>query len=136
MLNRVVKPEGSRARRRRLSRAKAKKLAVAAAIPATAVAVGVTAVLAYAATCDTYLAGFPDWLGIGDGATLPSDPVAINNAIVAAKDDNPLVAWGLGAVDLKPAWLNWYTPVNPLDPTDSDQDQYYTTPEFGQTGTR
>jgi hypothetical protein len=136
MLKHVVKPESSRARRRRLGRSKAKKLALMAAIPATAVAVGLTPTLANAASTQTYYVGFPDWLGIGAGATLPSDPVAINNAIVAAKDGKPLVAWGLGDVDLRPVWLNWYNPVNPLDPTDPDQDQYYTTPEIGQTGTQ
>src|SRR5262245_53365462 len=136
MLKHVVKPESSRARRRRLGRSKAKKLALMAAIPATAVAVGLTPTLANAASTQTYYVGFPDWLGIGAGATLPSDPVAINNAIVAAKDGKPLVAWGVGDVDLRPVWLNWYNPVNPLDPTDPDQDQYYTAPEIGQTGTR
>src|SRR5262245_8595230 len=134
MLKHVVKPESSRARRRRLGRSKAKKLALMAAIPATALAVGLTPTLANAASTQTYFVGFPDWLGIGDGATLPSDPVAINNAIVAAKDGNPLIAWGLDDVDLRPVWLNWYNPVNPLDPTDPDQDQYYTPGEWGQTG--
>src|SRR5262249_40996373 len=136
MLKHVVKPESSRARRRRLGRSKAKKLALMAAIPATAVAVGLTPTLANAASTQTYYVGFPDWLGIGAGATLPSDPVAINKAIGAGKDGKPLVAWGVGDVDLRPVWLNWYNPVNPLDPTDPDQDQYYTAPEIGQTGTQ
>ena len=90
--------------------------------------------IANAVSSHTYFVGFPGWLPIGQGSTLQSDPVAINNAIVAAKDDDPLVAWGLGEIDLKPAWLNWYTPVNPLDPTDPGQDQFYTPGEFGQTG--
>lgn len=128
------KPEGSRAQRRRLNRSKAKKLALMGAISATAVAVGLVPTLANAASSQTYFVGFPDWLGIGEGSTLPSDPVAINNAIVAAKDDNPLIAWGLGEVDLKPVWLNWYTPVNPLNPLDPDQEQFYTPGEWGQTG--
>lgn len=134
MRHRVLKPEGSRAQRRRLDRAKVKKIALMGAITATVATVGLTPTLANAASSQTYFVGLPSWLGIGEGAVLPSDPVAINNAIVAAKDDNPLIAWGLGPVDLKPVWVKWYTPVNPLDPTDEDQDQYYTPGEWGQTG--
>jgi hypothetical protein len=37
----------------------------------------------------------------------------------------------LGEIDLKP-WLNWYTPVNPLDPTDPGQDQFYTPGELAR----
>lgn len=86
---RAIRPESSRARRRRLSRSKAKKFALMGGISATAAAVGLTPVLANAASSQTYFVGFPDWLGVADGATLPSDPIAINNAIVGAKDDNP-----------------------------------------------
>src|SRR5262249_15071380 len=127
-----AKPEGSRARKRRLDRSKAKKLALMGAISATAVTVALVPSLANAASSQTYFVGFPDWLGIGEGSVLPSDPVAINNAIVAAKDDDPLIAWGLGEVDLKPVWLKWYTPVNPLNPLDPDQDQFYTPGKWGQ----
>ena len=84
------------------------------AVSATAVAVGLTPAMANAASSQTYFIGFPDWLPIGEGATLPSDPVAINNAMVGAKDTNPLMAWGLGAVDLKPVWVKYVdgVPVN------------------------
>lgn len=129
-----AKPEGARARRRRLNRGSGKKLALMGAIATTSMAMILTPSLANAASSQTYFVGFPDWLPIGEGATLPNDPVAINNAIVAAKDRNPLVAWGLGPVQLKPVWVNWYTPVNPLDPTDPGQEQYYTPGEWGQTG--
>jgi hypothetical protein len=130
----AVKPESARASRRRMNRGKTKRLALMGAISATVAAVGLTPALANAASSQTYVVGFPDWLGIGAGAVLPSDPIAINNAIVAAKDDNPLIAWGLGPVDLKPVFVKWYTPVNPLDPTDQNQDQYYTPGEWGVTG--
>lgn len=129
-----AKPEGARARRRRLNRGSGKKLALMGAIATTSMAMILTPSLANAASSQTYFVGFPDWLPIGEGSTLPNDPVAINNAIVAAKDRNPLVAWGLGPVQLKPVWVNWYTPVNPLDPTDPGQEQYYTPGEWGQTG--
>lgn len=129
-----AKPEGARARRRRLNRGNGKKLALMSVIATTSVAMILTPPMANAASSQTYFVGVPDWLPIGEGSKLPNDPVAINNAMVAAKDRNPLVAWGLGQVDLKPVWVNWYTPVNPLDPTDPDQDQYYTPDEWGQTG--
>ena len=93
------------------------------AVSATAVAVGLTPAMANAASSQTYFIGFPDWLPIGEGSTLPSDPVAINNAIVAAKDTNPLIAWGLGAVNLQPVWVKYVDGV-----------PVYTVPKFGQTG--
>ncbi|MGE2722620.1 PE-PPE domain-containing protein [Mycolicibacterium celeriflavum] len=129
-----AKPEGARARRRRLNRGNGKRLALAGVIATTSLAMILTPSMANAASSQTYFVGVPDWLPIGEGAKLPNDPVAINNAMVAAKDRNPLVAWGLGPVDLKPVWVNWYTPVNPLDPTDPGQEQYYTPGEWGQTG--
>ncbi|WP_280832415.1 PE-PPE domain-containing protein [Mycolicibacterium frederiksbergense] len=85
-------------------------------------AVGLAPVLANAASSQTYFIGFPEWLPVG-GATLPSNPLAINNAIVGAKDTHPLIAWGLGEVDLKPVWVTW------IDGVPS-----YTLPEVGQTG--
>jgi len=130
----AVKSESARSRRRRLDRAMAKKVALAGAISATAIAVGLTPTIANAVSSQTYFVGFPGWLPIGEGSTLPSDSVAINNAIVAAKDHDPLVAWGIGDVDLKPTWVKWYTPVNPFDPTNPSQDQFYTPGEYGQTG--
>ncbi|TFV57647.1 PE-PPE domain-containing protein [Mycobacterium sp. PS03-16] len=128
------KPEGRRAMRRRMERSKVKRLGMMGAISATALAMGLTPALANAANSETYFIGFPEWLPIGEGSTLPSDPVAINNAIVGAKDTDPLIAWGLGPVDLRPTFVKWYTPVNPLDPTDPNQEQYYTPGEWGQTG--
>lgn len=117
-----------------MERSKVKRLGMVGAISATALAMGLSPALANAANSETYFIGFPEWLPIGEGSTLPSDPVAINNAIVGAKDTDPLVAWGLGPVDLRPVFVNWYTPVNPLDPTDPNQEQYYTPGEWGQTG--
>ncbi|MFN3003919.1 PE-PPE domain-containing protein [Mycolicibacterium wolinskyi] len=114
--------EPSRTRRRRLDRAKAKKLGLMGGIAASALAVGLTPAFANAANSETYFIGFPDWLPVG-GSTLPSDPRAINNAIVGAKDDNPLIAWGIGEVDLQPVWVTW------IDGVPS-----YTLPVVGQTG--
>ena len=93
------------------------------AVSATAVAVGLTPAMANAASSQTYFIGFPDWLPIGEGATLPSDPVAINNAMVGAKDTNPLIAWGLGAANLQPVWVKYVDGV-----------PVYTVPKIGQTG--
>lgn len=104
------------------------------AVSAAAVTLGLTPALANAASSQTYFIGFPDWISIDAGATLPTDPLAINNAIVGAKDKDPLIAWGLDPVDLRPVFLQWYTPVNPLDPTDAGQDQYYTPGKWGVTG--
>src|SRR4029077_18035131 len=103
--------------------ARAKRLAMMGAVSATAVTVGLTPAMANAASSQTYFIGFPDWLPIGEGATLPSDPVAINNAVVGAKDTNPLIAWGLGAVNLQPVWVKYVDGV-----------PVYTVPKIGQTG--
>jgi PE-PPE domain len=103
--------------------ARAKRLAMMGAVSATAVTVGLTPAMANAASSQTYFIGFPDWLPIGEGATLPSDPVAINNAMVGAKDTNPLIAWGLGAVNLQPVWVKYVDGV-----------PVYTVPKIGQTG--
>ena len=124
MRKRLAKSETARTRRRRMNRAKAKKAALAGAILATVVAVGLNPALANAATSETYFVGFPDWLPISEGQTLPSDAVVINNAIVGAKDGNPLIGWGSGGVDLEPAWVTY------IDGVPS-----YTFPEVGQTGT-
>ena len=126
MRHRAVKPETSRARTRRLNRAKAKKLGLMGGIAATAVAVGLTPTLANAASSQTYFVGFPDWLPIGESATLPADAEAIEAAILAAKDDDPLIGWGTGGVDLKPTWVAWYTPI---------ADQEFTPPKYVGTGT-
>lgn len=105
--------------------AKIKKAALAGAVTATALTLGLTPSVANAASSQTYFIGFPDWLPIGDGSTLPSDPVAINNAIVRAKDGNPLTGWGLvpGGVNLQPVWVKWVDGV-----------PQYTLPVGGQTG--
>ena len=103
-----------------------KKATIAGASVATAVAVAFTPGVSNAISSQTYFIGFPDWLPIGAGSTLPSDPVAINNAIVGAKDTDPLTGWGIvpGGVDLKPAWVTWIDGV-----------PVYTLPVVGQTGT-
>lgn len=129
-----AKPEGARARRRRLNRGNGKKLALMSVIATTSMAMILTPPVANAASSQTYFVGVPDWLPIGEGSKLPNDPVAINNAMVAAKDRNPLIGWGRGGVDLRPTWVKWYTPVNPADPTDRGQDQYYTPGKFGIVG--
>ncbi|WP_319450835.1 MULTISPECIES: hypothetical protein [unclassified Mycobacterium] len=104
---------------------KTKKAAIAGAAVATAVSVAVAPGVAQALSSQTYFVGFPSWLPIGAGSTLPSDPVAINNAIVGAKDTDPLIGWGIvpGGVDLKPAWVTW------IDGLPS-----YTVGTYGQTG--
>jgi PE-PPE domain len=93
------------------------------AVSATAVAVGLTPAMANAASSQTYFIGFPDWLPIGEGATLPSDPNAISDAIIGAKDKNPLIGWGTGGVNLKPVFVTWVDGV-----------PVYTAPVVGQTG--
>ena len=110
-----------RAKKRRAARAK--RVAMMGAVSATAVAVGLTPATANAASSQTYFIGFPDWLPIGEGATLPTDPVAINNAMVGAKDSNPLIGWGTGGVNLQPVWVRWVDGV-----------PQYTLPVVGQTG--
>jgi hypothetical protein len=104
----------------------AKTVAIAGAAVATAVSVAVTPGVAQALSSQTYFVGFPSWLPIGAGSTLPSDPAAINNAIVGAKDQDPLTGWGIapGGVDLRPAWVTWIDGV-----------PVYTLPVVGQTGT-
>lgn len=92
---------------RRLNRGKAKKLGLMGGIAVTAVAVGLMPTLANAASSETYFIGFPDWLPISDGATLPADAGAVKQAVLAAKDQDPLIGWGTGGVDLKPAWITW-----------------------------
>lgn len=94
------------------------------AVAATAMMVGLTPGLANAVSSQTYFIGFPDWLPIGEGSTLPSDPLAINNAIVGAKDGNPLIGWGTGGVELRPVFVKWV-----------DGLPQYTVPVIGQTGT-
>ncbi|MDT5075940.1 MAG: hypothetical protein QOJ80_577, partial [Mycobacterium sp.] len=93
------------------------------AVSATAVAVGLTPAMANAASSQTYFIGFPSWLPIGAGSTLPSDSNAISAAIIAAKDTNPLIAWGTGGVNLQPVWVTYVDGV----PT-------YTLGTWGQTG--
>jgi hypothetical protein len=93
------------------------------AVSATAVAVGLTPPMANAASSQTYFIGFPSWLPIGAGSTLPSDPNAISAAILAAKDKNPLIGWGTGGVNLQPVYVTWVDGV-----------PQYTLPVVGQTG--
>lgn len=126
MLNVGAKAEGARARRRRLSRTQGKKMALMGGIAATALAVGLTPTLANAASSQTYFVGFPDWLPIGESATLPADGEAIKTAILAAKDKAPLIGWGTGGVALEPRWVKWYTPI---------ADQEFTPPKYVGTGT-
>lgn len=86
---------------------------------------GLTPTMANAVSSNTYFIGFPDWLPIGDGNTLESNPNTIYEAILDSKDKNPLIGWGTGGVALDPQWVQWYNPslTAILDPT---SDQYYT----------
>ena len=131
----------------------AKRAAIAGAAVATAVSVAMAPGSAQAetppaptpspglpVTSKTYFIGFPDWLPIpdaGDGSligTLDADPMAINNAMVEAHNNtNPLIGWGTGGVDLKPVWVQWYSPALPAPfpaPTTpgANADQYLTSP--------
>jgi hypothetical protein len=75
--------------------------------------------MANAASSQTYFIGFPSWLPIGAGSTLPSDPNAISAAIIAAKDRNPLIGWGTGGVNLQPVWVNWLAGASYTLPVES-----------------
>jgi hypothetical protein len=98
----------------------AKRAAIVGASVATAVSVAFTPGVAQAISSQTYFVGFPDWLPIGAGSTLPSDPDAIEAAILAAKDKDPLVGWGTGGVDLKPVFVAWPSGV-PVPEVVADQ---------------
>ncbi|MEO3757857.1 PE-PPE domain-containing protein [Mycobacterium sp. B14F4] len=116
--------ESARAKRRSAAKGnKAKKLGLLGAASATAVAVAFASPMANALSSETYFVGIPSWLPISGVQTLPSDPDVIKNAIVAAKDSDPLIAWGLDPVDLVPAWVVW-----------PDGLPSYTLPVIGQTG--
>ena len=140
---------------------KATKAAVIGTAIAATVGVGLTPTVANAVSSNTYVIGFPDSLPIGDGNRLASDPDTIYQTILDSRDHNPLVGWGTGGVKLAPQWVQWYNPnlggldigdidlgnlsdldwselIGQIDPgelTDSDNDQYYTLPEWAQTGT-
>ncbi|OMB96182.1 PE-PPE domain-containing protein [Mycobacterium sp. NS-7484] len=108
-------------------RKKATKAAVIGTAIAATVGVGLTPTVANAVSSETYFVGFPDWLPIGDGNKIEANPNAIYQAILDAKDKDPLVGWGTGGVQLDPKWVQWYNPN--LDPTkifDPTKDQYYT----------
>ncbi|CAJ1510142.1 PE-PPE domain-containing protein [[Mycobacterium] burgundiense] len=111
---RVAKNEGARARRRRIAGTKTKKAVLVGAAVATAVSVGLAPPIANAVASETYVIGLPSWLPadlVGGVPTLPSDPKAINNAVVGVKDNNPLIAWGATPVNAAaPAWQTWYNP--------------------------
>ncbi|MFA5708814.1 PE-PPE domain-containing protein [Mycolicibacterium sp.] len=110
-----AKRETARARRRRIDGTKTRKAVLVGAAVATAVSVGLTPPIANAVSSNTYFVGFPDWMGIGEGSTLPSDAAAIEAAIRAGKDTDPLIAWGLDPVseeDLAPRWATWFNPAN------------------------
>lgn len=116
---------------------KGRKVAIAGTTLAAAVSIGLTPTVANAVSSNTYFIGFPEWLPIGSGNTLPSDPDAIEDAMLAAQDTNPIVGWGTGGVALNPQWVTWYNPN--LDPTtwlDPTKDQYYTPRQWGETGTQ
>ncbi|WP_234793656.1 PE-PPE domain-containing protein [Mycolicibacterium porcinum] len=102
---------------------RATKAAVAGTAIAAAVGMGLTPTIANAVSSNTYFIGFPDWLPIGEGNTLESNPNTIYQAILDSKDTNPLIGWGTGGVDLKPAWVQWI-----------DGAPQYTLPVVGQTG--
>lgn len=102
---------------------KASKAAVAGTALAAAVGMGLTPTIANAVSSETYFIGFPDWLPIGEGNTLESNPNTIYQAILDAKDNDPLIGWGTGGVDLNPVWVQWIDGV-----------PVYTAPVIGQTG--
>ncbi|QZH60684.1 PE-PPE domain-containing protein [Mycolicibacterium farcinogenes] len=141
---------------------KVTKAAVAGTAIAAAVGMGFTPTIANAVSSNTYFIGFPDWLPIGDGNTLDSNPNTVYQAILDAKDKDPLVGWGTGGVDLNPVWVQWYNPnlgglslgdinlgdlspaelaelvshINLGEATNPNNDQYYTPRQWGQTGTK
>lgn len=141
---------------------KVTKAAVAGTAIAAAVGMGFTPTIANAVSSNTYFIGFPDWLPIGDGNTLDSNPNTVYQAILDAKDKDPLAGWGTGGVDLNPVWVQWYNPnlgglslgdinLGDLSPaelaelvshidlgeaTNPNNDQYYTPRQWGQTGTK
>ncbi|AKS32746.1 PE-PPE domain-containing protein [Mycolicibacterium goodii] len=143
-------------------RKKATKAAVVGTAIAATLGVAITPSVANAVSSDTYFIGFPDWLPIGASNTVDADAEAIYQAIVKSKDTNPLVGWGTGGVALDPKWVQWYNPnlgglslgdinlgdlsagdladlLGQMDLgelTNSDNDQYYTPPTWGQTGTK
>lgn len=143
-------------------RKKMTKAAVVGTAIAATLGVGITPTMANAVSSDTYFIGFPDWLPIGASNSVDADADAIYQAIVGSKDTSPLVGWGTGGVALDPKWVQWYNPnLGGLDLSDidlgdlstgdlaalltkmdlgeltnSDNDQYYTPPKWGQTGTK
>lgn len=84
--------QNARARRRRIRRLKATKVALAGASAATAVAVGLTPFMANAAVSETHVIGLPGWLPIDIPGVnlLPADPAAINGAVAALRDTDPI----------------------------------------------
>jgi hypothetical protein len=138
-----------------------KATVVGTAIVAT-LGVGITPTVANAVSSDTYFIGFPEWLPIGGSNTVDADADAIYQKIVGSKDTNPLVGWGTGGVALDPKWVQWYNPnlgglslgdinlgdlssgdlgallsqMNLGELMNSDKDQYYTPPKWGETGTK
>ncbi|OMC36549.1 PE-PPE domain-containing protein [Mycobacterium sp. GA-1841] len=143
-------------------RKKVTKAAVIGTAMAAAVGVGLTPTAANAVSSNTYFIGVPEWLPIGDGNRLEANPNTIYQAILDAKDTDPLIGWGTGGVKLEPTWVQWYNPnlgglslgdvnLGNLSPaelekllksvdlgelTDPDNDQYYTPRQYGQTGTK
>ncbi|MED5813825.1 PE-PPE domain-containing protein [Mycolicibacterium sp. 050232] len=133
---------------------RATKAALAGTAIAAAVGMGLTPTMANAVSSNTYFIGFPEWLPIGDGNTLESNPNTIYEAILDSRDRNPLIGWGTGGVALNPQWVQWYNPnlgglslgdinLGDLSPTElanllshidlgeatnPDNDQYYTPP--------
>ncbi|ULN34217.1 PE-PPE domain-containing protein [Mycolicibacterium smegmatis] len=138
------------------------KAAVVGTAIAATLGVGITPTMANAVSSDTYFIGFPDWLPIGASNSVDADADAIYQAIVGSKDSSPIVGWGTGGVKLDPKWVQWYNPnlgglslgdidlgdlssgdltalLGQMDLgqlTNSDKDQYYTLPTWGQTGTK
>ncbi|AWT56252.1 hypothetical protein D806_053030 [Mycolicibacterium smegmatis MKD8] len=143
-------------------RKKMTKAAVVGTAIAATLGVGITPTMANAVSSDTYFIGFPDWLPIGASNSVDADADAIYQAIVGSKDTSPIVGWGTGGVKLDPKWVQWYNPnlgglslgdinlgdlssgdltalLGQMDLgqlTNSDKDQYYTLPTWGQTGTK
>lgn len=100
----ATKPENRRALRRRAARRdrkRFKRLALASASTATAAALALTPSTAEAVTSSSYTVGLPLGITIPGTTALPSNPLAINNSVVAVHDTDPLVVslpnpfWGL-----------------------------------------
>lgn len=101
-----------RGRHRRDDRRKLRKvgkLALMGASTATAASIALTPAVAEAATIQTLTVGLPLGITIPNTTALPTDPQAINNALVAIHDPEPIVISVPNPAWLWPQW--WNNPV-------------------------